>query len=100
MTSENFYDRITEQYYEFIASLKNMTVREVIQKAEQISATKQIYKYIISSKPFGDDDIAFLSRLDRPLETIVNIYADIYCINPSDFDRLMFEGKCLGLFEE
>lgn len=100
MTKNEFYDQITEQYYDYIASLKNMTASEFIRNAELIATTKQLYKFINLNKPFNDDDIEYLSKIKRPLETIAEVYNDINGIDFEAFDRLMFEGKGHGLFEE
>lgn len=99
MTKENFYDQITEQYYEFIAGLKKQTASELIKNAELIATIKQIYKFIKLNKPFSDDDIEYLSKIKRPLETIAEVYNEISGIDFEAFDRLMFEGKGHGLFE-
>ncbi|MCR4719753.1 MAG: hypothetical protein K5768_09015 [Firmicutes bacterium] len=100
MTKENFYDQLTEQYYEYIASLKTMTASELIRNAELIATTKQIYKFIKLNKPFDDGDIEYLSRIKRPLEVIAEVYNEINGIDFEAFDRLMFEGKGHGLFED
>ena len=100
MTKESFYDRITEQYYEFIAGLKKQTASELIRKAELIATTKKLYKFISLNKPFSDDDIEYLSRIKRPLEVIAEVYNEINGIDFEAFDRLMFEGKGHGLFED
>ena len=99
MTKENFYDQITEQYYEFIGGLKKQTASELIRNAELIATIKQIYKFINLNKPFSDDDIEYLSKIKRPLETIAEVYNEISGIDFEAFDRLMFEGKGHGLFE-
>ena len=100
MTKNEFYDQITEQYYDYIVSLKKQTVSELIRNAELIATTMRIYRFINLNKPFSDDDIEYLSKIKRPLEVISEVYNDISGIDAETFDRLMFEGKGHGLFED
>jgi|GEM_PF-2795479 len=100
MTKNELYDQITEQYYEFIAGLKKQTASELIKNAELIATTKQLYKFIKLNKPFSDDDTEYLSRIKRPLIVLSEVYNEISGIDCEVFDRLMFEGKGHGLFEE
>ena len=99
MTENVFYDQITEQYYDFLASLRNLTVSEVVRKAILISNIKQLYKYIIINKPLSDDEIEYLSELKHPLREMAEVLTELSGIDKEAFDRLLSEGKNHKMFD-
>ena len=98
MTKENFYDQITEQYYDFMAGLKKLTPSEIISKAELIATTKKVYKFINTVKPFDEDEISVLSKIKKPLEILAEMYEDVNDIDAVAFDRMMWEGMSRDTF--
>lgn len=100
MAKENFYDQITEQYYDFMQEMKKLTPSEILSKSELIATTKKVYKFISTIKPFDEDEISVLSQIKKPLEVLAEMYEDVNDIDAAVFDRMMWEGMSRDTFAD
>ena len=60
--------RLDENYTDFIESLQEKTVSELIAMAPEITAAQQLYEELLDA--CDDEDMEFLLRFDDPLEVV------------------------------
>ena len=68
-TNEQFRAKLDKNYEEYISNLNNLSVSELIEKAEEISALKGLYK-ILCERCFSTSDINYMLSISNPLEAI------------------------------
>ena len=67
--NEEFREKLDKNYNEYLAKLNNLSVAELIEKAEEISALKGLYK-ILSERCFSTGDVNYMLGVQNPLEAI------------------------------
>ena len=69
-TNEKFRAKLGKNYEEYISKLNNLSLSEIIEKAEEISAVKKLYE-ILSERGFSTSDINYmLDNFQNPLDII------------------------------
>ena len=82
-TNEQFRAKLDKNYEEYISNLNNLSVSELIEKAEEIAAFKMIYNKL-STRSFSTADINYMLNFKKPLDIILAEYRIYYSDLPYD----------------
>lgn len=67
---DKFYDKLTQEYNDYMEEISNWEGKAVCNNAEFISEYERIYKYLINEKPIKNESfVEHFMRMHRPLRT-------------------------------
>ena len=74
---ELFYERIQQEYDEFMELWRDWDADSIIDAAEYIGDFKQIYEYLMRDKPIDENTyLEHYMKLNKPLQTICDLYQE------------------------
>lgn len=74
---ELFYERIQQEYDEFMELWRDWDADSIIDAAEYIGDFKQIYEYLMRDKPIDENSyLEHYMKLNKPLQTICDLYQE------------------------
>lgn len=76
MDKDLFYQRIEEEYDDFLQEVEEYDSNEVMVECEKIADMKQIYEYLMRDKPIDGDALNHFMKLKEPLHTICEMYQE------------------------
>lgn len=71
---ELFYQRIDDEYDDFLQEVEDYGSEEVMNEAENIADMKRVYDYLTREKPIDGDSLKHFIKLKSPLCTICRQY--------------------------
>lgn len=75
MTKEQeFYDRVFDEYEDFLQEVENYDSEEVMHEADRIAQIQGIYDYLMDYKPIDEKHCPEFMEVENPLETIYRNY--------------------------